>query len=140
MTVHSFSTGTATTQTPATKRRRPSTQNNEEATEVTPAQDDRNEQQPLVRIQRGNPNRTDNTTNLMAVENVEGIVRTLYDTPAPRREVPDEELIDKFINMDDRTVDSSVEKQMLLQVTNSARKLVPNDPKGSRSKARVQVR
>lgn len=140
MTVHYFSTHTAAAQTPAEKRGRPSEQDGEGAKKTTPAIGERSEQQSPARNQRDNPNQNLGNTGAMTVDNNDEVARTLYTTPAPRRNNLEEEIIDKFIDMEDSTMDGNVEKEMLLQVSNSARKLVPNDPKGSRNKGRVQVR
>lgn len=65
---------------------------------------------------------------------------TLYTTPAPRRSNHEEYIINRFIDMNDTTIDGDLEKEMLTQVSNSGRKLEPSDPRSSRNKMRLQVR
>lgn len=123
VTVQSFSTSSAQAQTPASKRRKQGYQ--AEINDATPM--------PVSRPQlSGTSNRNANRGWSSMADNPNGdeaIARTLYDTPADVRRRGDANLIDQFINTQGNTMGDDTEREMLVQVTASGRRLGPPDPR-----------
>lgn len=119
------STGTENTPKPAPKRRREERETAAQNTEATP--------EPAVQPQSRGARRQRNQPRPSPTEPNNGrevaLTRTLYDTPAADRRLGDENLIDHFIDQQEDKGGENSEREMLIQITKSGRRLGPTNPR-----------
>lgn len=104
-TVQSFSTNSATAQTPASKRRRQGSQEEPQHTDETPKEAE-TLQQHCNRGNRGTPG-----ANASNAGGNETIARTLYETPAADRRLGNGKLIENFIDDQNETSEGDTRKK-----------------------------
>lgn len=123
--VQSFSTIAAAAQTPSPKRRRQEEQ--AEANHNNTAPKAKNAGQP----RRGQEQRNTPQPNMIGSSSGynKGLARTLYATSAADLRPVDETVIEHFIDEQNGTVTGNTYREMLIQITNSGKRLDPSNPR-----------